>query len=128
MKTLCLALFCLFSLPLFSQIDIKWKTINLNEGYEYEGKIKVYVDGEYYGESDSCMESIMCAYKVKVKGEHTIRIEVFAKYEGTWEAKVIDNNYSYDYVYEDTLTFKKKQTLTLIWDTTSDAIEVSLKK
>jgi len=70
----------------------------------------------------------MCEYKVKVKGEHSIRIEEFVNYKGTWEAKLIENDYTYDYIYEDTMKFKKKQTLTIIWDTTSDNFEVELNK
>lgn len=128
MKTLLLTLFCALSLPLFSQITIKWKTINIVEGYEYEGKLKIYVDGDYVGETNSCQESVWCSHKLKLKGEHTIKIEQWAKYQGTWEEKTIDNNYSYDYVYEDTLVFKKRQTLTLIWDTDKPEVDATLKK
>lgn len=128
MKTLIIALFCVFSMPIFSQITVKWKTINIIEGYEYEGKIKVYIDGEFVGESSSCQESVWCEYKVKTKGEHTIRIEQFAKYEGNWEQKTVANDYSYDYIYEGIHTFKKKHTLTMIWDSDSELVDVTLKK
>lgn len=100
-----------------STLLIKWEFKNVNEGYDHQNKMIVYVDGEKVGESTVTKQTTSNSMKVKAeKGNHKIRLENWALYEGTWELHSVENNYSHDFFWEEQVKLKKKMTFSVVFD------------
>lgn len=117
---LFLLVFCilpLFSFALDATLEISWKFLHVQDGYDHLNKIEVYVDGSLVSTSESVHESQLAKHTVKVpKGKHNITLKDFAFYNENWEEHLVINNYSINAVFSEEHNFKKKNFLTLIWD------------
>lgn len=125
MKSIILLCFLLIgTLQLFSQntIQLKWKFINVEEGYDHNNKVQVYVDNELTATSGSFRESEVssCSFDVS-SGSHEIKMVWLAYYEGTWEEHTVENNYSIDCIYSFTKSFSKSDNVGIIWDLDGEA-------
>lgn len=100
-----------------AKVTVNWTFEGVKDGYDHDNKMVAYIDGEEVGESSVKKESVPNSYTFEVKkGRHEIRIVNFAQYEGEWEEHTVANEYSLDCIFEDTLEFKKKCTITLVFD------------
>jgi hypothetical protein len=134
MKPLILALLMLcLSGSLMAQkmvkLKVNWLYTNIIEGYDHNCKTKIFIDGTEIAESNSAPESVKSELIVEVaKGRHYVQIVNLALYEGAWEEVTVDNNYSTDSFYEDTITFKKKPvSVSLVFDISTGSTEVKVK-
>ena len=75
------------------------------------------------------LESVKNKLVVAVdKGKHQVRIVNYAEYEGNWEEHSVENGYSVDAIYEDSIVFKKKaRKVSLTFDITAESTEVTVK-
>jgi hypothetical protein len=98
-------------------LTVTWIYKNVEEGFDHENRMEVFVDGQKVGTSDVFLESKEGTMTVMVPaGEHQITIENYAYYEGNWELHSIENNYSVDAFYSTNLNFKKKKYINLVFD------------
>lgn len=89
--------------------DISWIYTNVEEGYDHQNRMEVYVDGKLVATSEVFVESKLGKMSLKVpSGSHDIWVENYAYYEGNWELHSIDNSYSLDAIYSANLKFSKK--------------------
>jgi archaellum component FlaG (FlaF/FlaG flagellin family) len=113
-----------------STLTVGWKFLNIVDGYDHESQLKVYIDGSLVKTSKVMKQSKKGTLTVKVpSGAHTVRLESWAYYQGTWEAHTIDNDYSHDAFYENDLLFlnKRKRTVQLVFDLDTAAPEVMIE-
>ncbi len=110
-------------------LQVSFKFINVEEGYDHDCKTEVLIDGVSAGETDVVKESQGGKFTVDVPvGVHDIRVVNWAYYEGNWEEHTIENNYSLDCVWSETgHDFKKASKLFFVYDLDSETI-VSWKK
>lgn len=98
-------------------LTINYKVLNTEEGYDHVSKLVVEIDGEEVGESNAQPQTKGGSFVTKVsKGEHDIRAVLWARYEGEWEERTIDNNYSIDCVVETSAQFKKSRKMSIVFD------------
>lgn len=120
------AFLCSFILPdaqKEGKLVIKFKTKGTIEGYDHETKMMVYVDDVKVGESSAQKQTIPNSVEVKVpRGKHHLKCVMYAKYEGNWEERTLDNNYSFDWKYEESINFKKKNKLKILFDIDNNAV------
>ncbi len=111
-----------------STVVVNYVFKHINKGYDHLSKTKVFVDGEVYAVSTEKKQSKKNSFKVKIpKGNHEVRIVNYALYEGNWEEHTVENNYSYDCVYELNQNFKKrKYTVDLVFDL-DNGVEAKVK-
>jgi hypothetical protein len=99
------------------KITVTWSFEGVKDGYDHDNKVVAFIDGEQVGESSVKKESESNSYMFEVKkGRHEIRVVNMAQYEGEWEEHTVANEYSLDCLFEDTLEFKKKCSITLVFD------------
>lgn len=119
-----LSVLLLGSLQLFSQntIQLKWKFINVEDGYDHNNKVQVYVDNELTATSGSFLESEVssCSFDVS-SGSHDIKMVWLAYYNGVWEEHTVENDYSIDCIYSLKKSFSKSEQVGVIWDLDGDA-------
>jgi len=110
-------------------LKITWKYTNVNEGYDYDNRMVVYVDGKKVATSAIFLQSKLGTMTVDVPaGNHDILIENYAYYEGTWEVHSIDNDYSIDAIYSANMNFaKKKRSVSLIFDIKTENTTAKVK-
>jgi len=124
---LLLAVLFFFGTGAFAQkngeLKIEWKYTGIVEGYDHLSKLEVYVDGILKGSSPDELMSDGHVYKIKIPvGTHKIKLVSLAKYQGTWEAQNVANDYSFDMVYETALIVSKKTKLKLHFDIDAEVI------
>jgi len=111
-----------------ASLTVTFKFANIVEGYDHLCKTKVYIDGEFVGESKEVKESAGSTFTVPVpSGEHEIRIVNLAFYEGQWEEHTIENAYSIDCLWTGTHKLKSKNRFYMLFDIDSETY-VSWKK
>lgn len=92
-----------------SKLTLTTKFTNIEEGYEHDSKIKVFVDGKEVFESAVFRESEPQSFKLKIpKGKHKLLIQNLTLYEGVWEETTRENSYSIDGFIELEKDFPKK--------------------
>ena len=120
MKAYLLILGAVFTTSMVSakpKVTVKWSFLNIVEGYDHDTKCTVFIDGKEVGTSSVTKESQANSITLKVKkGKHNVKIMNYASYEGKWEEHTIENTYSIDCIYENELTLKSKNTITLVFD------------
>lgn len=129
MKLLFMALIC--STSLFAEngvmLSIKWQFLNINEGYDHDNKMVVYIDGKLVGESKVFRQSQLATYNIEVtKGAHDVKIENYAMYEGKWDIHTKENQYSVDAFYEGKINFSKPTTIDMKFDISSETADISI--
>lgn len=98
-------------------IEINWKFIHVEQGYDHPSRMLVFVDDIEYGISPQSVESTGGIFTVKIpRGEHRIRIVNQSFLNGVWQDHTILNNYSVEAVYERPLEIKKRIRVTLVID------------
>lgn len=109
------------------QVTIKWTFLNINEGYDHENKMVVYIDGKQIGESKVFKQSDKASYSFEIpKGKHTIKIDDYAMYEGKWDIHTKANQYSVDANYEGDINFTANTTINMTFDIASESSDVSI--
>ena len=103
-------------------LQVSFKFINVEDGYDHLCRTQVLIDGEEVGVSNEVAQTKGATFTVQVpKGSHDLRIVNWARYEGTWEEHTIENNYSLDCVYqEDGHSFQKAGKLFIVHDLDGD--------
>lgn len=102
---------------------VKWKFDHIQDGYDHDNRIDVFVDGEKFMESDVAPQSKPGALTVPLPpGDHDVRIVSMALYEGTWEEHTIANDYSIDCEWNGRVRGDKKTKLKLVFDIDSGTI------
>ncbi len=92
-------------------LTVNFVTLNTIEGYDHVSKLKVYCDDVEVGESKEKKQSVKNSVSVAVpKGNHKIKVSLFAKYDGEWEERTIENNYSFDFSATKAINIKSKTT------------------
>lgn len=98
-------------------IEINWRFINVEQGYDHPSRMLVFVDDVKYGVSPQTVESIGGTFAVKIpKWGHRIRIVNQSFVDGMWQDHTIVNDYSVEAIYEKALEIKKSIQVTLVID------------
>lgn len=120
MKKIALILCLILSATAFAQkaqLTVNISFTGIVEGYDHLTKDEIYIDDILVMTTDEHLESEPHTVKLKVnKGEHTVRVVNWNKYEGVWEQKTKENQYSVDGFFTETFVFKKKNVLTILHD------------
>ncbi len=96
---------------------VEWIFMNVEEGYDHQNRIEVFIDGKNVGTSEAFNETELGSFTVDVSaGTHKISIVNHALYEGRWEEHTIANNYSIDATAELSHKFSGSEKLKLVWD------------
>ncbi|MCG9912541.1 MAG: hypothetical protein MH137_14705 [Flavobacteriales bacterium] len=122
-KTL-LALFCLVLVQTVMaqsakpvNLTFSYQVTNTIEGYAYVSKLVVYVDDQVVGESTPLIQTKPNSVTVSIpKGNHKVRAVLMAQFEGNWEERTKDNNYSWDFEWTQTGNFSKNRKIKITFD------------
>lgn len=120
-RTYTLLVFLLGSLFSFAQssvdVTLKWKFLNVIDGYDHLNKMEIYVDGNLISASPEFYETTLAEHTFKVPtGKHKVEFKNFAYYDGEWEAHTLDNDYSVEGIYSETRNFSKPDVVVITWD------------
>lgn len=97
-----------------AQLKITWYATHTVSGYSYPSKMKVFVDGQEVGESPVKDQQEKNTFTVTVpKGKHELKCVIWAQIKGTWEERLVANDYSFDWMYTESASFKKKNKRTI---------------
>lgn len=114
-----------FVKPKNGKLTITYTTVGTNEGYSYISKMNIYVDGAWIATGPEKDQQEKNSFTISVpQGSHQFKCILLANYQGTWEERTVDNNYSFDWKYEGNLEFKKKNTLELEFNITDNKVVV----
>lgn len=120
MKRLVLVLFVALSGIAFGQdckLMVNIQFLSIEEGYDHVTKDELFIDGKSVHITEERKESKPVMVKLNVpRGKHTFRIENWVLYEGTWERKTLENNYSIDGFGEIECNFGKKGKISVVYD------------
>jgi len=109
------------------KLTIKWAFENVQEGYDHENKMLVYIDGKSVGESSVFQETEKGTYELEVpKGKHEVKIHNYSLYEGKWDIHTKANNYSVDAFYEGTINMTANTTVNMVFDINSETTDVKI--
>lgn len=98
-------------------MEVSWRFIHIEKGYDHLSRMLVYVDDVEYGVSPQAAESIGGTFEVKIpRGQHRIRIVNQSFVKGVWQDHTIVNNYSVEAVYEKSVEVKRGLKVTLVID------------
>jgi hypothetical protein len=126
-----LALFLLFfvlnSFSADRTLFINFSFTGIEEGYDHENKIIVYVDGRKTDESSVRSQSKNNFCRIKIpQGKHTIKVENWAYYDGNWELHDKANGYSQTLINTESIDIKKNMVMRILYDL-DNGVEVSVK-
>lgn len=101
-------------------LTVNYVCTEINAGYDYEFKIKLYVDGSYIGESSPRISSSpnQATFTVPA-GYHTVKIIGLKNYQGTWEESLKANNYSVDSKVEQAVNISDPTAMDIIFKMSS---------
>ena len=100
-----------------ANLTVSYVVLNTKEGYSYEAKLVIYVDGKQAGESTAQDQKIPGSVTLAVPtGQHHFKAVLLAYYDGVWEERTIANEYSNDFVWEKDGTLKKDLKVKLYFD------------
>jgi len=103
--------------PAGGSLTFKYTTVGIKEGYDHNSKLLVYEDGKKIGESVAKKESEGNSVTIPLsKGMHNIRAVLNSEYEGEWEEHLVENTYSLDCLFEQTVEIKGNKVITLVFD------------
>lgn len=112
-----------FVKPKKGKLTITYTTVGTNEGYSYVSKLNVYIDGAWVATGPEKDQKELNSFTIDVpRGNHQFKCQLLALYEGKWEERTLDNDYSFDWKYEGDLEFEKKNTLTLEFNITDNKV------
>lgn len=98
-------------------MEIDWRFIHVENGYDHTSRMQVFVDDVEYGTSVQSLESEGGLFTLEIpKGTHRVRIVNQSFLNGVWQDHTIVNNFSVEAVYEKILEVKKAIRVTLVID------------
>lgn len=98
-------------------LEVNWRFVNIEDGYDHRSRMVVFVDDVQYGVSSESSESAGGIFNLKIpKGLHRIRIVNQSYLNDTWQDHTIVNNYSVEAVYEKEIAVNKGVRVTLVID------------
>lgn len=104
-----------------AKLIIEYGFKGIEEGYDHTTKAYVYVDGTKVMETPEHKQSKDQSFSLEVpSGEHQVKVELWALYQGVWELHSVENNYSIDCIVDDEFNIKKKGTLKIVFDLDND--------
>lgn len=90
-------------------VTVSWSFTGIEEGYDHKTKTELYIDGKLVATSSVTNQSEPNNVSAKTtKGVHDVKVINYAQYDGEWEAHTIENNFSIDCTYQETLNLKKR--------------------
>ena len=99
------------------KLDVTWKFLNVNLGFDHDVRMVVYADGKEVFTSKIAKGSVGNTFAaILPKGTKEIKIVGEAFYEGGWEAHLISNSYSMDAIVLKTTDILAKMTLDVKFD------------
>lgn len=102
---------------------VQWSFANIQDGYDHDNRMDVYVDGAKLAESEVAAQSAGGRLVVTVPpGEHEVRVVSMALYEGNWEEHTVANDYSIDCEWSDTVSGGEKEKVRLVFDIDSGTL------
>lgn len=105
-------------------MEVSWRFINVEQGYDHPSRMLVFVDDVEVGGSPQTVESSGGVFGVKIpKGLHRIRIVNQSYVKGVWQDHTIVNNYSVEAIYERLVEVRKGLKVTLIIDLNNERTE-----
>lgn len=110
-------------------ITFKFKAINTIEGFDLKSKLVVYCDNKKIGESEQKLQSKLNTITVIMpKGNHYIKAVLIALTNaGIWEERTIANDYSLDFIYDNTKNWQTNKTINLTFDITKEVVIIDEK-
>ena len=130
MKSLFALLLTLTALSGFSKdylLTVRFSFKGIEEGYDHTNKIVVYIDDEKAAESTNLLQSEPNSVRVNIaEGKHTVKVENWAYYQGTWELHDKEHGYSQDLISTSDITVKKNVMMRILYDL-DNGVEVSVK-
>lgn len=133
-KKLCtIILLCLFigNIKAQSKVNItfKYNFENSIKDYTYDTKLVLQRNGIKVGETAVKNQTIPNEATFSIpKGNATLKATIYALYNGKWEARTKDNNYSYDCVYEKEGNWIENNTISITVDIEEDNISIKENK
>jgi hypothetical protein len=98
-------------------LDIDWKFINIEPGFDHLSRFCIYVDDVKLFTSNESLESVGGKFKVMIpKGDHRIRIVSECLRNSIWQEHSILNDFSVDVILEERVMISKTQSLKWIID------------
>lgn len=109
-------------------LTVNTRFTGILNGYDLQNKTMVYVDGMIAGETTEKLQSEpnTCSLYIP-RGKHTIRIVNMARNNGRWEEHTYKNNYSIDAFFESRIKIRKKHSINLVFDITTEKTFATLK-
>jgi hypothetical protein len=105
------------------KLTIKFVYNGVVEGYDHDNKMVATIDDDATYESEVKPTSKNNKLVISLpKGKHTIHLTNYAFYEGNWEERTLDNNYTFDCIFEKEINLKKSMTLDLVFDLDERAV------
>lgn len=122
MRALTVFGFLLASPAWAGSLTLSWTFTHVEEGYDHLNKMQVYANGELVGESPEAHQTEKQSFTVQVPDEaFELRVVNLALYEGNWEEHTVENNYSIDCTFEQSLAARKKHKFKVLYDVDSGA-------
>lgn len=121
MKNVTLLIFLFVGSLTFAQkmgnLKVEYNFLAINEGYDHDTKMELYVDGNLVMTSTVKKESNGNNFSYKLtRGKHIIKLVNYTFYDGNFEVRSIANNYSTEGTIEREVQIKKKNTIKVTFD------------
>ena len=106
-------------------VILEWKFKGIEEGYNHLNRSRISVDGVVLPISDTCRQSDLGSYSLKLSGRtHRIKLVNEAFYEGRWVEHTFENKFSINAVCEFEVDVKEVSKVRIEFDL--DGSEVSI--
>jgi len=111
----------------FVNVQFKFKCINNNEGYIYDSKLLVFVNGKLAKESSVKRQDEDNEITVQVPNndvKNAVEAILYSKPKDEWEARTVKNGYSIDWKFDDYKYWTEDQIITLTFDIKKQNIDI----
>ena len=102
-----------------AKLEISFQALNTIEGYDHLSRMHVFIDGKEVAKSPEMIQSKKNKVSLSViPGEHDVRCILWAEYkEEGWMERTLENDFSFDWIFEKTMKLKKgKNKLNIVFD------------
>lgn len=108
-------------------LSIEYSFDGIKEGYDHLTKLIVSINGEVADTSTKKYQSKVNSLLLSLPaGEHTIKAECLAFYDGFWEPHLRNNGYNVDCVYETRIIMTENKNMKILFDLEKGPMLVSL--
>ena len=98
-------------------ITYKFIFINSNKGFTYDTKLVLERNGKKFGESKVKDQEKLNEVTFTIpKGNATLKATLYAFNKGTWQARIVKNNYGFDCIYEKNRNWDENATIKITVD------------